>query len=78
VGKDLARAERCFRYYLTRDPEGNAPSHAQAHWRLGLVLEEQGRGKEAIAALETALRLRPDLEDAKKDLARLRSTLPRS
>jgi hypothetical protein len=38
---------------------------------LGLVLEKKGRKPEAIAEVETALRLKPDLEEAKKDLKRL-------
>jgi tetratricopeptide (TPR) repeat protein len=71
-GKDLPRAERYFRKYLTQEPEVNSPLHAHAYWRLGNVLEKQGRKQEAIAALETALRLKPDLEDAKKDLKRLK------
>jgi len=70
-GADLPRAERYLRKYLTQDPEGEAPSLAHAHWRLGLVLEMEGRKPEAIAELETALRLKPDLGQAKKDLKRL-------
>jgi hypothetical protein len=31
-----------------------------------------GRKAEAVASLETALRLKPDLEDAKKDLKQLK------
>ncbi len=71
-GADPARAERYMRKYLTIEPEGGAPGHAQAHWRLGLALEKQGRKADAIAALEQATRLNPAFEDAKKDLKRLR------
>jgi tetratricopeptide (TPR) repeat protein len=67
----LARAESCFRKYLSAEPEGEAPTLAHAHWRLGLVLEKEGRKPEAISELETALRLKPDLDTAKKDLKRL-------
>jgi tetratricopeptide (TPR) repeat protein len=35
------------------------------------VLEKQGRKNEAIEALRTALRMKPDLDEAKKDLKRL-------
>jgi tetratricopeptide (TPR) repeat protein len=70
-GADLPRAERYLRKYLTQDPEGETPSLAHAHWRLGLVLKMQGRKPEAIAEVETALRLKPDLGEAKKDLKRL-------
>lgn len=71
-GKDLPRAERYFRKYVTLEPEPTAPQHAHAHWRLGNVYEKMGRKAEAVASLETALRLKPDLEDAKKDLKRLK------
>jgi tetratricopeptide (TPR) repeat protein len=72
AGKELPRAERYLRKYLTMEPEGGAPTHAHAQWRLSLVLEKSGRKADAIAALETALRLKPDLEEAKKDLKRLK------
>jgi tetratricopeptide (TPR) repeat protein len=72
AGSDLSRAENYFRKYLTQEPEAGAPQHAHAHWRLGLVLEKQGRKPEAINALDTAVRLKPDLADAKKDLKRLK------
>lgn len=72
AGKDLGRAERYFRKYLTQEPELNNPSHAHAWWRLGLVLEKQGRKPEAIKALQTSLQLKPDLEEATNDLKRLR------
>ena len=71
-GRELGRAERYLRRYLTRDPEGAAPSWAHAHWRLGLVLDKQGRKPEAIAELETALKLNPELDQAKKDLKRIK------
>jgi len=72
-GTDLPRAERYLRKYLTQDPEGEAPSLAHAHWRLGLVLKMEGRKPEAMRELETALRLKPELGDAKKDLKRLKA-----
>jgi tetratricopeptide (TPR) repeat protein len=71
-GKELPRAERYLRKYLTQEPEAGAPGLAQAHWRLGLVLEKEGRKAEAIAELELATKLRPDFDEAKKDLKRLR------
>jgi len=71
-GKELPRAEGYFRKYLTQEPEGNMPRRAAAHWRLGLVLEKQGRKPEATAELETAVRLEPNFEPAKKDLERLK------
>ena len=69
--RDLSRAEGYFRKYLSAEPEGGEPTTAHAHWRLGLVLEKEGRKSEARSELETALRLKPDLSEAKKDLKRL-------
>jgi hypothetical protein len=71
-GGDAARAEALLRRYLATEPEIGAPSHAGAHWRLGLALEREGRKPEALAELETAARMDPKLEGAKKDLQRLK------
>ena len=71
TGADLPRAERCIRRYLAQPPELGMPSHAVAHWRLGLVLEKAGRRADAAAAIREALRMDPDLEPAKKDLKRV-------
>jgi tetratricopeptide (TPR) repeat protein len=71
-GKDLPRAERYFRKYLTIEPEGGEPKHAAAHWRLGLVLEKEGKKEEALGEMETSLRLDPDFKEAKQDLKRLK------
>jgi Tfp pilus assembly protein PilF len=72
LNKDFSRAERYFRKYLTQPPEGEAPRFAAAHWRLGLVLEKEGHKPEAISEIETATKLEPDFEPAKKDLKRLK------
>jgi tetratricopeptide (TPR) repeat protein len=72
-GKDLSRAERCARKYLSQEPEPNASSPAVAHWRLGLILEKQGKKPEAIAELQSATKLDPKFEQALKDLKRLKA-----
>jgi len=66
--EELSRAEVYFRKYLGAEPEGGEPPLAGAHWRLGEVLKKEGRKSEAKSELETALRLKPDLEGASKDL----------
>jgi tetratricopeptide (TPR) repeat protein len=71
-GKDLPRAERYFRKYLTREPEGGEPHHSAARWRLGLVLEKEGKKPEAIAEMEAALGAEPDFKEAREDLKRLK------
>ena len=72
IGKDLPRAERYFKKYLSQDPEIGAATLAHAHWRLGLIYEKEGRKPEAIQEVQAAVNLKPDLDDAKKDLKRLK------
>jgi tetratricopeptide (TPR) repeat protein len=72
AGLDLPRAERYIRTYLSQEPEGGATSRGVAHWRLGLVLERQGRVKDAIAELEAATRLEPTRQEIARDLERLK------
>jgi tetratricopeptide (TPR) repeat protein len=67
AGGDRKKAERMA-------DEPGQPTWAHAHWRLGLVLEKSGRRADAVMELEQATRLKPDLEDAKKDLRRLRTS----
>ncbi len=71
-GREPARAERYLRQYLAVEPEGGAPRHAGARWRLAQALERQGRKDDAIAQLEAAIKARPDFDDAKNDLKRLK------
>jgi tetratricopeptide (TPR) repeat protein len=70
-GSELSRAEKYMRNYLTQPPEGNEPSLAAAHWRLGLILEKEGHKDQAKQELQEALRLEPGFEPAKKDLKRM-------
>lgn len=70
--KELASAEKFLRKYLTQEPEGGAPTWANARWVLGLVLEKAGRRAEAKSELRAAVSLDPALEGAKKDLDRLK------
>jgi predicted Zn-dependent protease len=69
--QQLQRAEQLLRDYLTQPPEGQQPSHAGAHWRLGQVLERQGRKADAVREFQIALHQDGSLEQAKKDLKRL-------
>src|SRR5450755_3225705 len=64
-GKDISRAERYLRKYLTIEPEAGEPPWAGAHWRLGQVLEKEDRKTEAITEIQEAVRLQPDLKSAK-------------
>jgi tetratricopeptide (TPR) repeat protein len=68
---ELPRAERYFRKYLSQEPEPETSTHANTHWRLGLVLEQEGRKPEAIAEFQTAVKMDPN-SPAKADLKRLK------
>ncbi|MCU1284182.1 MAG: Tetratricopeptide 2 repeat protein [Acidobacteriales bacterium] len=72
MNRDYPKAERYFCKYLTQEPEPNMPPLANAHFRLGQVLDKQGRKPEAISEQETALRLKPDLKVAQEELKRLK------
>ena len=64
-------AEQLLREYLSQPAEGQEPTHARAHWRLGQILEKQGRKQEAVHELQTAVQQDGSLAEAKKDLKRL-------
>jgi tetratricopeptide (TPR) repeat protein len=68
--RELPRAERLLRKYLTSEPEGNSPTLTDAHWQLGLVLEKQSRTAEAIREWSESLRLDSN-SPAKRELKRL-------
>ena len=57
---------------LTRELTREAPEQAEGFARHGALLARLGRLDEAEAALRTALRLEPDHEGARRELARLR------
>jgi len=67
----LTRGESYFRKYLTQEPEPYSPNHSQAHWRLGQVLEKEGRKPEAIAEFQASVKLDPD-SPARQALKRLK------
>lgn len=58
-GRDPVRAERYLRVYLGQEPEGNEPTAADAHWKLGLALEAKGSRSEAVAEWKESVRLDP-------------------
>ncbi len=71
-GQGLEEAVGHLTAYLSVPPKPDAPSWADAQWRLALVYERLGRSDEARLALEEALKLQPGHAGAKKDLERLR------
>ena len=68
---ELPRAERYLRKYLSQEPEAETATLATAHWKLGLVLEQEGRKPDAIAELQAAVKLDSN-SGAKADLKRLK------
>jgi hypothetical protein len=72
AARQLGRAETYLRDYLQQPTEGQEPTLGAAHWRLGLVLEKEGKKSDAVRELQTAVNMDPSLDGAKKDLKRLR------
>ena len=73
-GAEMPTAETWLQKYLhdSGEPEPTAPPLAAAHWSLGRVYEKLGRLPDARRELETAVRLKPDFEPARRDLKRLK------
>ncbi|HEY6006460.1 MAG TPA: tetratricopeptide repeat protein [Anaeromyxobacter sp.] len=67
---DLGRPEDAERWYLTA--LSRAGPHPQVFYNLGIALRRQKRHAEAERAYQSALRLRPDLTDARVEIAILR------
>jgi tetratricopeptide (TPR) repeat protein len=64
----------CYAYlrkYLTREPEPDMPTHADAHRLMGNLLYAAGRRKDAIGEFQLALKLDPD-SPAKRDLQKIK------
>jgi tetratricopeptide (TPR) repeat protein len=72
TGQQLERGVASLRLALTLTPQKNDPPVPHAHHRLGQILETLGDRVGARDAYETALRLDPKLEDARKRLAQLK------
>jgi tetratricopeptide (TPR) repeat protein len=68
---DLSRAERYLRRYLTQEPEAGEPTRSTAHWKLGLVLEKEGRLADAAKELRAAAAENSGDPAFKKDFKRI-------
>ena len=68
---DLPRAERYMRQYLAHEPEAGAPTLSNAHWKLGLVLEKEGRLRDAAKELRAAAAQNSNDPAFKKDFKRI-------
>jgi tetratricopeptide (TPR) repeat protein len=70
-GRRLDRGEAALRRYVAHPQGPESPPIANAHYRLGMVLEKKGDKAAARTAYQAALRLDPKLDDAKAALAKL-------
>lgn len=73
AGREPRRAERYLRTYIGQESEGNEPGAPEAHWKLGLALEAQGRSDEAVAEWKQSLQLDP-ASPAARELKRLHAS----
>ncbi|GEM_PF-446328 len=62
----------CMEHYLAHEPPEDDPSHAAAHWRLGMICEKSGNLDRARAEYEASLELDPDYSEARAALRRIR------
>ncbi len=70
IESQWTRAEDHLRVYLGQPSEGLEPTLAMAHWKLGIVLQREGRKNAALKELEIAVSLDSSLNEAKNDLMR--------
>jgi hypothetical protein len=71
TNSELPRAERYLRQYLSREPEAGAATKGTAHWKLGLVLEKEGRRADAANELRAAAAQNANDPAFKKDFKRI-------
>lgn len=71
-GQRLEAGEAALRQYLAAPPKAGEPALANAHFRLGQVLQHRGDVAGARRELQTAVSLDPKLTDAKTALAGLK------
>ncbi len=73
--QDTETAAAFLEDYLARRGDDEvpwSPNRAAAYWRLGLAQELNGDLEAALASLEESVALNPGLDEAKKDLRRLK------
>jgi tetratricopeptide (TPR) repeat protein len=71
-GTHLERAKEALTQYIARAPEAaTMPTEAHARWRLGMLYEKEGRKDLARREYREALKVDPDLEQAKEALETL-------
>ena len=71
-GQNLDRGIECLQFYLNHDPSEGNPSHAAAHWRLGIVYENRQDVDAAVKEYEAALKCDPEYKAAQDALKKLK------
>jgi len=70
-GRNFAAATQILRHYVSvEDPSEDGPAF-RAHYLLGVLLEKQGKKKEAAAEFQTALNMASEYRPAQDALARV-------
>ena len=72
-GEDLDKGVACFERYLALPVPEDGPTHADARWRKGLLLEKLGKTPAAIAEYREALKADPAHRGARRELERLKA-----
>ena len=71
TGRNFAGATQMLRHYVSEeDPSEDGPTF-RAHYLLGVLLEKQGKKKEATAEFQTALNMASEYRPAQDALARV-------
>lgn len=72
-GEELEKGLASFDRFLTLPAPKDGPTHADARWRKGLILEKLGRTPAAIAEYREALKENPAHRGARRELERLKA-----
>ena len=72
-GEGMEKGLTHFDRFLSLDAPKDGPTHADARWRKGLLLEKLGRTPAAIAEYREALKENPGHRGAKRELERLKA-----
>ena len=72
-GEEMEKGVALFDHFLSLDAPKDGPTHADARWRKGLLLEKLGRTPAAIAEYRQALKENPGHRGAKRELERLKA-----
>ncbi|HYN41929.1 MAG TPA: tetratricopeptide repeat protein [Thermoanaerobaculia bacterium] len=72
-GEEMEKGLTLFDRFLSLDAPKDGPTHGDARWRKGLLLEKLGRTPSAIAEYREALKAQPGHAGAKRELERLKA-----